>query len=102
MAQKKAITYAEHLELAARIKETGKLLQDIQLRVGNGLGTSSKPSNIANQIVRKFQDLKHELDEILFRDFGEGYSEDELKRLYYGPTKYSKVVLHRSRAKPDE
>lgn len=97
MAKKKGLSFAEHLELGARVKEARKLLQDIQLRVNNGLGTSSKASRIANQVFDKFDlYLRHELDEAIRRDHSERDAE-ELKSIYYSPTKYSKVVLHRSR-----
>jgi hypothetical protein len=98
MSPKKSLTYGEHQELGARIKEARKLLMDILMRVGNGLGTSAKAAKLASQIWDKFdQDLRGELDSVLFRDcYGDATSE-ELKAIYFGPTSDSKVVLFRER-----
>lgn len=97
MANKKTLSFAEHLELGARVKEARKLLQDIQLRVNKGLGTSAKASRIANQVFDKFDSyLRHELDEAVHRDHPD-QNPKELTGIYYGPTERSKVVLHHSR-----
>lgn len=99
MQHKKSLTYAEHQELGARIKEARKLLMDILMRVGDGLGTSTKAAKLAQQIWDKFdEDLRSELDEVLFRDCCGDASSEELKGIYYGPTSDSKVVLFRERA----
>jgi hypothetical protein len=90
---KKILTFAEHLELGARIKETRKLLLDSQLRICNGLGTSSKACKILCQIVRRFdEDLKDELEEVVFRDCPDVDTKERL-RVYYRPTSEDRVVL---------
>lgn len=97
MGKRKTLSYGEHLEIAARIKEARKLLMDIRIRVGNGLGTASKAGKISQRIFDKFDlDLRSELDNVAFRDCPD-VDGDELKSLYYGPTTDSKVVLLRSR-----
>lgn len=94
MGKRKTLSFAEHLDLGARVKETRKLLQDIQIRVHNGLGASSKASKIASQVFDKFDlYLRHELDEAVHRDHPD-QNPKELTGIYYGPTKNSKVVLH--------
>jgi len=99
MGGRKQLTYAQHQELGPRLKEARKLLMDAQLRICNGLGTSSKPCRAITRML-DILDLrvKHELDEVIFRDFPEKETQ-ELIRTYYGPTSRDRVVLHR---KPSE
>jgi hypothetical protein len=96
----KTLSYAEHQELAARVKEARKLLMEINLRVSKGLGKSSKAAKAALRILNSFDlALKHELDEALFRDCDglPNVDPSELTGLYYGSTRRSKVVLLRPR-----
>jgi hypothetical protein len=93
MGNVKKLTYAEHLALGARVKAAKELLQDIEIRVNNGFGTSSKLAKLSSHIMRKFSlDLCDKLDEVVFRDFRDSADED-LTKLYYGSSKKSKVVL---------
>jgi len=91
---KKKLTYAQHQELGPRIKEARKLLMDAQLRICNGLGTSSKACRIITKILNDFDlKLKNELDNVIFNDYEEKDTQ-ELIRRYYGPTSHDKIVLH--------
>jgi hypothetical protein len=95
--KKKALTCDEHRELAAHVKDARKLLAEIDLRVSNGLGHTSKAARIAHQIKERFDlGLKDELDEAVKRDCPEMDVKERLA-LYYGSTSDNKVVLHRSR-----
>jgi hypothetical protein len=98
MGRKKSLSYAEHQEIAARIKEARKLLMDIAIRVANGLGGSKRPTKTVFRILNLLDhDLKGDLDRVLFEDHRTPENVEELKALYYGPTADNKVVLHRSR-----
>jgi hypothetical protein len=97
MGKRKTLSYAQHLELGARIKAARKLLQDIHVRVHNGLGATSKASKIASRVFYLFDsDLRNELDVVIFRDHFER-TDKELRRMYYGPTRNDRVVLHQPR-----
>ena len=93
MVVSKKLTYAEHQDLAARVKAAGELLIDIQVRISNGLGSESQAAKMASAIAEHFtENLKNELDNILFRDCGDRPDKD-LKGLYYGSPSRNKVEL---------
>lgn len=92
MAGKK-LTEVQHRELGPRIKEARRLLMDAQLRICNGLGTSSKACRIITKILNDFDlKLKNELDNVIFRDYPDK-STQELVRHYYAPANRDRVQL---------
>jgi hypothetical protein len=100
MGQKKTLSYAEHLDIGARVKATNDLLREILFRTSKGLGTSAKASKLAYKIAEQsFQELRSQLDDLLFADCRDrpDVTPEQLKTIYYGSTKDSKVVLHRAR-----
>jgi len=91
VGKKKTFSCAEHQDLGARVKAARALLMDISLKVSRGLGTSSKASRIAHQILEKFDlGLKHELSKAADQDC----PDIDSMALYYGPTQDNKVVHH--------
>lgn len=91
--KRQRLTYEEYLEIGMRIKAARVILHDdLLLRIGNGLGTSSKAGKIMWAITQNLDlDLKNELDNLVFRDHKDKDT-NELIETNYGPTSNDRVV----------
>jgi hypothetical protein len=86
-------TYEEYLEIGIRVKAARVILHDdLLLRIGNGLGTSSKAGKSIWGITQNLDlDLKNELDNLVFKDHKDRDT-NELIEINYGPTSNDRVV----------
>lgn len=82
MGKRKSLTYAEHLDVSKRIKESRKILHEATIRVENGFGRRSEAFKIIQRITKKLDDkLILELLAVLIRDCNE-IGRDELSKVY--------------------
>jgi hypothetical protein len=91
--KRQRLTYEDYLEIGIRIKAARVILHDdLLLRIGNGLGTSSKAGKIIWGITQNLDlELKNELDNLVFRDHKDRDT-NELIETNYGPTSNDRVV----------
>lgn len=82
MGKRKSLTYAEHLDVSERIKESRRILHEASVRIVDGFGRDSEAFRIIQQIIRKIGDkLILELSAVALRDCSE-VERDELSKIY--------------------
>ncbi len=82
MGKRKSLTYAEHLDIAERLRESVRILHEASVRIEDGFGRRSEAFRIIRRIIRKIGDkLIPELSVVLQRDYNE-IGRDELSRVY--------------------
>ena len=82
MGKRKSLTYAEHLGVSERIKESLTILHETSARIEGGFGRRSKAFKIIQQIIRKLDNkLIPQLSVAVLRDCGER-DQDELSKTY--------------------
>lgn len=82
MGKRKSLTYAEHLDISERIRESRKILHEASVRIEGGFGRRSEAFKIIQRIIRKIGDkLMPELSVVALRDCSE-IGPDELSKVY--------------------
>jgi len=82
MGKRKSLTYAEHLDVSKRIKESRKILHEASVRVEDGFGRRSDAFKIIQRIIKHLDHkLIPELLAVALRDCSE-IGRDELSQLY--------------------
>src|SRR6266498_2368408 len=72
MGKRKSLTYAEHLGVSERIKESLTILHETSARIEGGFGRRSKAFKIIQQIIRTLDNkLIPQLSVAVLRDCGE-------------------------------
>ena len=83
MARKTPLSWEEHLELGAELKSIRDRLLHIAMEMSNRVGKATKASRTAHAAQRSVDELKCEMDSLVFKAFPEkGF--DDLVRVYYG------------------
>ena len=82
MGKRKSLTYAEHLDVSKRIKESRKILHEASVRIEDGFGRRSEAFKIIQRITKTLDDkLTPELSAVALRDCNE-IGRDELNKVY--------------------
>ena len=98
--KRQRLTYEDYLEIGIRVEAARVILHDdLLLRIGNGLGTSSKAGKIIWKITQNLDlNLRSELDNLVFKDHRDRDT-NELIETNYGPPSNDRVVrLTKSRS----
>jgi len=82
MGKRKTLTYAEHLAVSERLKESRKILHEASVRIEEGFSRKSDAFKIIQRIIKKLDDkLIPELLVVALRDCGET-GRDQLSKVY--------------------
>jgi len=80
--KKKQLTFEEHKQLGATLHWMRENFLRARTVIGNGLGTSSKPSRQSARILAAIDELRSELEEVVYRDFPDRHREEKLSCYY--------------------
>jgi hypothetical protein len=83
MARKTPLSWEEHLDLGADLKDIHERLRKISMLVPNRVGKASKAASKAKAALKAVSGLKCELDSLVFEDFPEK-GREALLDAYYG------------------
>ena len=82
MGKRKTLTYAEHLAVSERLKESRRILHEASVRIEDGFSRRSDAFKIIQRIIKKLDDkLIPELLAVALRDCSES-GRDELSKVY--------------------
>lgn len=82
MADKKKFTYDEHLAFGEEIQRLYNFMTSFSVAYGNTYSVNDRAYESAYNILQELISLKHEMDEIVFRENGKK-STSELGSVYY-------------------
>jgi hypothetical protein len=81
--KKTPMNWDEHVELGHELLAIKKRLGKLSLTIPNRLGLSSKAGKKSGAAVRALDELRSELDSVLYQAFP-GKSHEELASVYFG------------------